>query len=134
MSSGKGTYWANKVLDLMFGGTPFTPPPTLYFALFLTSPSAGGGGTEVSAPGYGRKAVTNNTTEFPSASGAMKVNANNIAFSPAGVDWGTVVASAILDAATLGNLLYFGTLQTAQPIYTGDIPQFPPSTINIAEG
>lgn len=34
MSSGKGVYWANKMLDLVLGAVPFTPPANIYAALY----------------------------------------------------------------------------------------------------
>lgn len=123
--AGKSDYLENKILDHVFGATAYTAPGTLYFALFTTAPTeAGTGGVEVSGSGYTRRAVTNNTTNFGSATSGQKTNATAIDWAAAGASWGTIVAFGIYDAASAGNLLYFGNLTTSRLISTGDIPRF----------
>jgi hypothetical protein len=133
MPSGKGTYWANKALDEALGGVDFTPPPTLYIALYTAAPSAGGGGTEVSGGSYARVAVTNDLTHWPSASGGSKSNALTITFPTATADWGTVVAVAIMDASSGGNELYFGSLTQSKVVSNGDTAQFAASALTVTE-
>ena len=110
MAGYKSTYLSNAILGMVFGGTGYTPPATLYCALFNVIPSAAGtGGTEVSGGGYARVAVTNNTTNFPTPSVQQTANATIIDFgAPTGAGWGSIVAGGWYDAPTGGNLLYAG--------------------------
>lgn len=116
-------YLENKVLDHLMGRTTFTAPATLHFALYTVAPSDTGGGTEVSGGAYARVAVSNTTTEWPSASSGTKRNANTITFPEATASWGNIVAIGILDAATAGNLLFWTTI-TSRSVVQGDIPRF----------
>ena len=125
-------YLENKVLDHIFGGGDYTRPGTLYFALYTAAPTDSGGGTEVSGGSYARKAVTNNGTNFPSASGGQQTNGAEIAFPTATASWGEVVAWGILDASTGGNLLAHGALTTARDIQNGDTPKFQASTFVVS--
>lgn len=116
-------YLAKKVLDHLWGKTTFTAPATTYFALFTVMPTPTGGGTEVSGGSYARVAVTNNTTNWPNATGsgpASKSNGTAITFPTPSADWGTVVGVGELDASTAGNLLRAGQLTTQQVIHNGD--------------
>jgi hypothetical protein len=121
MASGKSTSMANAVLDFMLGSGS---PATLYFAAYTTTPSAAGGGTEVTGGSYARVAKTNNATNFPAASGAQKSNGTTITFPQATADWGLIKGIAILDAASGGNLRAFADLVTNRQVYSGDQPSF----------
>ena len=129
-SSGKATFYLiNKLLDHVFGGTVYTPPPTLYYALFTTVPAQDGtGGVEVSGTGYARKAMTDNTTLWPNAVAGVKTSGAQVAFAAPGGSWGTALGYGIYDAASSGNLLTVTTLATGVPISTGD-----PITINAGD-
>ena len=107
---GKSYYLDNKLLNLIFNGAAFTPPTTLCCALFTVAPTASGGGTEVSGGSYARAAVSANTTNFPVTSTQTIANAAAITFPTATANWGTVVAAAFFDAASGGNMLYWGPL------------------------
>ena len=133
MPSGKGTYWANKALDEVLGGVDFTPPATVYAALYTAAPSAGGGGTEVTGGSYTRVAITNDLTHWPSASGGSKSNALTITFPTASADWGTIVAVALFDASSGGNELYFGTLTLSKVVSNGDTAQFAAGALAVTE-
>ena len=75
-------YLENKILDHVFGAVTYTPPATLYFGLSTTTiADAGTGITEPVGNGYARKGVTNNTTNFPSASGGAKTNGADITWT-----------------------------------------------------
>lgn len=78
--------------------------------------------------------IANNTLQWPAASGGQKSNANPQFFPAAsGVGWGYVVAAALFDAASAGNMLYFGTLAQARQITDGDTAQFPAGSIVVVE-
>lgn len=130
MAGSKGDYLEQKILDHVLGGPDLTRPATVYVAAFTAAPTDAGGGTEVSASGtaYARVAVTNNATNWPAASGtspASKSNGTAITFPVATAAWGTVVAAAVFDAASGGNLLYWGTLSANKTVDANDQLTFP---------
>jgi hypothetical protein len=120
MAGSLSDYAENKILDLLHNGTAFTPPVTLYFALFTAAPTDAGGGVEVSGGSYARKAMTANTTNFPSASGGAISNGTAITFVTATGAWGTVVAIGVFDAASAGNLLMWADLAASKVVGSGD--------------
>jgi hypothetical protein len=131
--AGKADYLENKVLDHIFNATAYTAPTTLYFALFTAAPSDSGGGTEVSGGSYARKAVTPNTTNFPSASGGSVSNGAAITFATATASWGVVTHFGIFDASTAGNLLYWGALSASKTVDSGDTVSFAAGALSVSE-
>jgi len=108
-------YMENKVIDHMLRNQAFTPPSTLYMALYTVTPSDAGGGTEVSGGSYARQTVT-----LSAASAGATSNSADITFPQATADWGTIVAVGIMDAASGGNLLAWGALTTSKTVNNGD--------------
>lgn len=112
----KSTYMADAVLDLILSGASWTPPATVYLALYSVTPTGyGTGGTEfdgTTEPGYVRLAVTNNTTNFPAASAGSKTLgvSQTFAANSGGSAWANAVAFGIFDASTAGNLLGYGAM------------------------
>lgn len=128
--AGKSTYTANKVLDHLLRGQASTAPSALYVSLFTVSPTAAGGGTEVSGGAYARKAVTfSGAGGGGAAANGQVTNVADVVFDTATADWGTVVAFAIHDALTSGNMLYFASLAASRLIQTNDAVKFPATTI-----
>jgi len=109
-------YYENKILDHMLRAQAFTPPSTVYVALYTTAPTDAGGGTEVSGGSYARQAVT-----FNAASAGSITNSADITFPQATTDWGTIVAVGLFDTQTAGNLLWYGNLTTSQTVNNGNI-------------
>lgn len=67
-TSGLGTtYGENAALDAILGAAS---PATVYLCFYSAAPSKSGGGTEIT--NIARKAITNNSTNFPAASGGVK--------------------------------------------------------------
>lgn len=133
MAGSKADYLENELLDHVLGNSAYAAPATLYVALFTAAPSDSGGGTEVSGGSYARVAVTNNLTNWPAASGGAKSNGTEIAFPEATASWGTVVAFAIFDAATAGNMLYWATLTANKTIDSGDTAKFAVGDLDVTE-
>lgn len=131
MPSGMGATVANQVLDFILGGGTYTPGSTVYLALFLTPPTADGGGTEVSGAAYTRLALANDATTWSAAGSGSKFNLIAAIFPGAGNDWGTVVGAALMTAPTGGSSITFGTLDEAKPVHVGDVAQFAVNTIRI---
>lgn len=125
--AGKSDYLEKKVLDHILGNAAYTAPATVYVALFTSAPSDSGGGTELSGSGYTRVAVTNNATNFPAATGtnpSEKSNGTDIEWSVALADWGVLEAWGIFDAASSGNLLYWGLVTPTKLIESGRQARF----------
>ena len=124
----KSTYLDNNLINVGLRQIPFTPPATIYVALYTVAPTAGGGGTEVSGGAYGRQTVA-----FSAPTSGMSTNTADINFPIATVAWGTIVAFALLDASSGGNLLYFGNLSTPRTINVNDQPRFPAGQLVVTE-
>ena len=99
----------------MLRGQAFTPPSTIYLALYTVAPSDAGGGTEVSGGGYARQSFT-----LTAASGGASENSADITFPTATSNWGTIVAVGIFDASTGGNLLMWADLTQSKTVNSGD--------------
>ena len=133
MAGSKSDFLELELLDHVVGNAAYTAPATLYVALYTVAPTDAGGGIEVSGGSYARVAVTNNLTNWPAASGGAKSNGTEITFPEATASWGTVVAFAILDAATAGNFLYWADLTTSKTIATSDTAKFAVGDLDILE-
>lgn len=103
-------YGENAVLTLIKNEGPY------YLGLFTVAPTETGGGTEVTGGAYARQAVTFGTP----ADGTMK-NSAAIEFPTATANWGTAKAWGLFDAATSGNLIWYGNITTAKELLAGDI-------------
>jgi hypothetical protein len=105
-----------KVLEHCFRNIAYAQPTTTYSALFTVTPGETGGGTEVTGGSYARKAIT-----FGAYSGASQIT-NSVLndFGTASANWGTIVAAAIFDAATVGNMMAYGALVANKTVNNGD--------------
>src|SRR5271165_1059661 len=136
MAGSKFVFSELKALDWLLGAFSYSVPSTLYLALFTVAPTSAGGGTECSGGSYARVAITNNSTNWPAATGSgpgTKANGTTITFPTATAAWGTVVAWALYDAASAGNGLYWGTLNSPRAVNTSDTPSFAPAALTITE-
>ena len=106
-----------KILDHLFRNTAYTSP-NAYIGYFNNAITDDSTPTEVSGNGYARVQIDNKMGA--AASGSIS-NTTAITFPAAsGGDHGTIVAIAIFDAATSGNMLAYGTLSQSKQILDGD--------------
>ena len=135
--AGKSQYLEKALLDHVFGKTTYTGPTTVYVGLLTAAPSDTGGGTEVSGGSYARAGLTNNTTNFPNATGgspASKSNGAAITFPAPTANWGTITHFGIYDASSAGNLLYWAALTASKTVNNGDAaPSFAIGALSITE-
>jgi hypothetical protein len=136
-------YLENKVVDWLLRGQAFTPPATMYLALYTVAPTDAGGGTEVTGGSYARVAVTASLANFAgtqsagsttasTGTGGQTSNNGAVVFPAPTANWGSVAAFGILDATTGGNLLFYGNLTQAKTVNNGDAaPQFNAGALTI---
>jgi hypothetical protein len=137
-------WFENQLVDIFFRGQNATinaktlswsAAPTLYIALFNTTPSDTGGGNECANSGnYARVGVacttgnwsatqgTTSTANASSGTSGLTCNLNIITFNTPSGTWGTINGFAIVDSGTYGagNMLYWGALTTAKQVNTTD--------------
>lgn len=114
------SYAELKILDHSLGTAEWTMPSAVYIGLFSSDPTDAGTGTELSGNGYARAEIT-----FAAASNGSAANDSQIDFDAATDDWATATHFGIFDAATSGNLLYHGQLNTPRAAETGQQVRVP---------
>jgi hypothetical protein len=137
--SAASNYLENKLLDhtLKYGTAPYVGATTLYLGLFnntstntaanleagtLTDETASIGGTS-----YARMPVT-----FATASGGSSATNATVTFPAATANWGTITHVAVMDAASSGNVLFWGAVTTSKTIETGDTFQVTSGNLTIS--
>lgn len=134
--------YENLLLDHSLGTASLTAPSTVYVALFTSDPSTGSTSenleqgiltNEVSDAGTG---YARQTATFTSASGGSASNTANITFPTALANWGTITHVAVVesdqtDSAGQGEVIYYGLLDTAKIIETGDQMQITTGNLTI---
>ena len=134
-------YLENKMIDWLLRGQTFTPPATVYVALYTVAPSDTGGGTEVTGGSYARVAVfsslanwagTQSAGSTTASTGTGGTTSNNgvVTFPTPSASWGTVVAAGLFDASTSGNLLIYGNLTASQVVSSGNVTTFPAAALS----
>ena len=134
MNFAKTAYLEKKLLNHTLLGENFTPPATLYLALFTEDPGRAGVQTnEIADSAYTRLPVTFTAADDDDDSGSYCENAYDIEFAQATVDWGTVTHVMIMDAETGGNGLYYGALEISKVIGVDDFVRVPAGELVIKE-
>lgn len=128
MAGSFSDYLEDKVLKHVFANTAYTAPTTLYVALFTVAPTDAGGGTEVSGTAYARQAMTFTVS---GTNPTQATNTGAVEFPTAGSAWGTIVAAAVFDAASAGNMLAWADLTSNKTIASGDVFRFPASSFTV---
>lgn len=140
--SAMSDYLENKLIDQLFRGQTAPTTGTLHIGLLTSAPSDAGGGTEVSGGSYARVAVSSSlanwagtqgagTTVASSGTGGGTSNNAAITFPTPSATWGTVTHFGIYDAATGGNLLFWGALTISKTINQSDTVTFPAASLSI---
>jgi hypothetical protein len=137
--SAASNYTEDKTLDfwLKANSAVTGAPSTVYVALFNSNPSTGStsenleAGTitdECTGGAYARQSVT-----FGTISGGSVSNSGNVTFPAANdANWGTITHVAVMDALTSGNVLFYGTLDTAKTIDSGDTFQITSGNLTVS--
>ena len=140
--SAMSDYLENKLVDQLFRGQSAPTTTTLYVALLTAAPSDSGGGTEVSGGSYTRVAITSSlanwagtqaaaSTVASSGTGGQTSNNAAITFPTPAATWGLVTHFGIYDAASAGNLLFWGALTISKTINQADTVTFPAASLSV---
>lgn len=136
--SAASDYTENRTLDfwLKANSQSTTAPATVYVALFNSDTSTGltsenlEAGTitdECTGGAYARQTIS-----FGTISGGSVSSSGNVTF-PTATDgnWGTITHVAVMDASTSGNVLFYGLLDTAKEIQSGDTFQITDTNLTV---
>jgi len=124
-------YLENALVDHITGKTAYTQP-TAYVALCTAAPndaSTGATITEADYTGYARESTAG--SDWNAASGGTADNANAITFGACTAGSNTITHFAILDAASNGNVLVYGTLDPSLAVSAGITPSFAAGALSI---
>ena len=135
--SALSNYAEKALLDHLLGTAAFTSPSNVYVGLFTVSDSSGAtlenleAGTltnEISGNGYSRQVATFDAVT--SGVGSTS-NSGNLTFTASGGDWGEITTVAVMDAASAGNVLAYGSLTANKTIADGDSFQISTGNLTI---
>lgn len=131
--SAASDFLENAVLNHVLGNTTYTPATTLHLGLFTNGSTnasvnleAGTLTDEVSGGSYARQTIT-----FTAASAGSSPNTATVTFPTATASWGEITHVAVMDAATAGNVLFWGTVTTPKTIESGDTFQVSAGNLTI---
>lgn len=129
MAGSKSDFLEDKLINHVLRNTAYTSPTTVYASLYTVTPSDSASGTEVTGGAYARQSMA---FAAPSPSGETQ-NSAVVTFPVATANWGTVLAAAIMDAVTAGNLLYWGDVTPSKVVNTDDQFKFAIGAFQIDE-
>jgi hypothetical protein len=112
-------------LQWLFTTTSVTRPTAWYLALYTVAPTDSTSGTEVSGGSYARQSVS------LSVSGDTATNGSAVEWPEATGSWGTVVAAAVVDSLSGGNIIAYGALTTNKSISSGDVFRFAAGALDV---
>ena len=132
-TGGISNYLADLMLAHIFKGAPYTAPTDIYIALAtdeIQDSDTGSTITEPSAASYDR--VVANAWNAASLGAGQSNNDGDINFAVAVQAFGTLVDFALIDASSAGNMMVYGSLDSAQIGVIGSEFQFLDETLVIA--
>lgn len=141
LSGGMSDYLSNKLIDLIWRAEAFSWPGSTYAALYTSAPTNAGGGTECAGGAYARVAIAASlaawsgtqsagSTVASSGTGGRSSNNAAVTYPTPSSSWGTVVAEALKDAASAGNLLFWKAI-TPRTVVAGAAPTHSANTMGI---
>ena len=130
--SAASDFLENELLDHVLDNAAYTSPTNVYLALFTADT-----GLETNAPtaeaqtpgvdGYSRV-----TLSFATAAGGSSATDAAATVGPcANANWGTITHIAVMDAATGGNVLFYGAVTTSKTIEVGDTFQISSGNLTV---
>lgn len=129
LSAELSTYLQHALLDAVLRSTTYTPPATVYQALYTDDPTDDDVGTEVTGGGYARQAVA-----FDAPTAGVSQNTSIETWTATGSAYGTVTHVGLRDAITAGNLLGYSPMGEAQVIGNGKRINFAAGAVTFTLG
>lgn len=131
--SAMSDYLEGELIKHIFRTGSFTKPTVLAVGLFTAAPSDAGGGTEVAGGSYARASLNPLDANWaaPTAGNGVTSNSSVITFATPTAGWGNVTHFGIFDAASGGNLLFWGALTIAKTINQSDAVTFPAGSLTV---
>lgn len=135
-------YAENKLIDRVIRGQAGTFPTNWYVGLLTAAPSDAGAGTEVTGGSYARVAVSANAASWAAtdaagstvatSAGTTGTTSNNadVNFPTPSAGWGTITHFGVYDAASAGNLWWYGGLTVSKQVFSGDPVKFLAGTLS----
>ncbi len=108
-------YLENKVLDYVLRDQADWAPAAVYLSLHTADPTDAGTGAECSGSGYARQAIT-----FNAAHATAGTIDNSSVEEFTNMPACTVTHIGIWDAASSGNLLFYGAVTASKAVGAGD--------------
>jgi len=105
-------------------------PVSLEIALYTSDPGDDNSGTEVSAGGYSRQAITLTAPSTTIGVGSLTTNSGDITFGPATADWGSVTHWAIFGVGG-GSFYLHGSFLGVRTVLSGEGYTIYNGTLNI---
>lgn len=128
MAAFKSAYLKSAIIKHILGITTWTKPTNVYLSLHTGDPSGGGNEVSGGAGPYARQALG---AKFAAESGGQV--ATNAAVNFAGMPGVTVTHWGLWDAASGGNLLYYGSLDLAEVVTAGATFTLASGNVSFAE-
>ena len=131
--SAMSDYLEGELVKHIFRTGSFAKPTVLAVGLFTAAPSDSGGGTEVSGNNYSRASLNPLDANWAATAGGngQTSNSSTITFATPSGTWGTVTHFGIFDAASAGNLLFWGSLTISKTVNQGDTVSFPAGSLTV---
>jgi hypothetical protein len=121
-------------VNFQFRTATLAKPTAWWVALFTTSTTDAGGGTEVTGGSYARINVPPLDANWnaPGATDGKTANTSTITFPTPSATWGNVVSFALMTLVTVGVMKYHGALTAPKTINNGDpAPVFDPGSLTV---
>jgi hypothetical protein len=124
----KSSYLRTALVKAALKNTAFTGPATVYMSLHTADPGLTGA-NEITGNAYAR------TVWSPGAesNGQVQNNASVTFPGPTPANWGVATHMGLWDAASAGNLLYYGPLTNPVTTSIGVPVTFPASNVGVIE-
>ena len=118
----------------MLAKSTYTAPAGYYVALTKTLPTAADTGSTISETTYTNYArLLTHTADYTAITGQASSNVNPLSFAAPGTTGDTVNGWALCDAATGGNMLYYGPLAAVVIAASGTAPSIGAGGLTLAE-
>ena len=118
-------YLEARLLNHLFGGSPYDFPTVLYFGYMVGTPGESGPGAEPNIGSYARVAIPNTTENFDITNNQIKTNKTEMVFPEATSNHGLVQALGVWDSPIAGNLLAYFPFNSPINISASDAMRVP---------